>query len=80
MIDYDNAYRYRLGDIFGETTKIALMKDPVREVKRLLSIIQRRERASADIRLKYGFVATGLSIAMVHPRIRKAFRAAVSEI
>lgn len=41
-IDYDNAYRFRIGDIFSETTKEKLLENPGKEIARLTKIAMER--------------------------------------
>jgi len=43
MFEYDNAYRFRIQDIAGETTKEALLNDFPQEIERLLNILASRE-------------------------------------
>lgn len=73
IIEYDDAYRFRLQDICSETDKETLMKRPFREIRRLAQIVYDREqnlRLKADIiRLKK--VAT---LALLLPPVRKLLR------
>lgn len=43
IIEYDDAYRYRLQDICGEVSRVDLFKSPYKEGKRLLNLIIERE-------------------------------------
>lgn len=51
VIDYDNAYRYRLHDLFNETSKEKLSK--VKEIKRLLRINKDREVVHPQVNAKF---------------------------
>ncbi len=76
MIEYDDSYRYRLQDIMGETTAAKLLESPRAEVMRLLDIYLVRE---SDPRVQANFVTfkRAASVLLLHPKIRRAFRAAV---
>ncbi len=43
LIEYDNAYRYRLEDILSETTQEKILQNPVEEMKKLVHIMLERE-------------------------------------
>lgn len=43
LLEMDNAYRFRFQDLMGEMSKEALKSDSVREILRLLDILQSRE-------------------------------------
>ena len=43
VLEYDNAYRFRMQDILAELDKEALRRNPYKELNRLLSIAQSRE-------------------------------------
>lgn len=44
IIEFDNAYRYRLQDIIAELDQRAVKEQPTKEITRLLEIMQTRER------------------------------------
>lgn len=75
-VEYDNAYRYRIEDIFSETTKVKLMEDPKGEIKRLLKIMA--ERDSANVHAKFRMVVLGMAFMMLF--FKKAFLTAINEI
>lgn len=77
IFEYDDAYRYRLEDIASETTPKMLRKQPVREVRRLLKLFVRRELIHQRIRDTASSIGNLLAIALLHPRIRRAFRTAM---
>lgn len=43
VLEFDNAYRFRAQDIFAEIDSIALKRSPVKELTRLLTLMQSRE-------------------------------------
>lgn len=49
IIEYDNAYRFRLEDILSETTKELLQENPQREFRKLKEIYLRREQSKGVI-------------------------------
>lgn len=76
LIEYDDAYRYRLQDIFSETGRLSLRENPVQETKRLVDILLKREKTHAE----KSFTALGriASYALYHPKIRTALNGALS--
>ncbi len=75
ILEYDDSYRYRVQDIMSETSATALQERPGREIKRLLNILQSREKSHAIGSFKA--IGAVISVAMWHPKIRAAFRKAV---
>lgn len=78
MIEYDNAYHWRMEDIFSETTKQQLVKDPRKELQRLLTIYKERERS--NIEFKAEAIIKVLRYLLLIPSVKKAFRNAVESI
>lgn len=78
LVDYDTGYRYRIQDIFSETSKTALMGNTTKELSRLLKILKQRD--AEYIYRKFKLVVWGLRFALLFPNFRKAFKAAVSEV
>lgn len=71
ILEYDYAYRFRLQDLFSESSKEALMKRPVRELTRLLAINKRRDQPVIHQKfMRFAF----LRYALVIPRLRTAWR------
>ncbi len=72
IIEYDDAYRYRLEDILTETTKEKLLDNPKAEIRRLKNIYIAREKTQA----MDGFVTIFnlFEKALLHPKVRRAFR------
>ena len=75
FIEYDNAYRFRMQDLFTETSKELLMKQPIKEIKRLALLSQ--ERDSAGVSVKFQRVIKLASLILLIPRVRKAFKKAL---
>lgn len=78
LIEYDNAYRYRIEDIMGETSAELLLHNPQKELKRILSIYLEREKSH----IEHKFQAFGnlLIYGMYIPKVKRAFIKAVQEI
>lgn len=76
IVEYDDAYRYRIEDIMSETNRTTLYEKPIREIRRLASIFLSREGYDAvQITVKaLNFMTT---LALLHPKIRKAFKSAI---
>ncbi len=78
MIEYDNAYHWRMEDIFSETTKEKLLKNPRKELKRLLQIYKQRE--GSGIEIKADGIVKLLNWILLIPSVKKAFRNAVKQV
>jgi hypothetical protein len=71
IIEYDDAYRYRLEDIFSELDETALYANPRKELNRLAAIMGSREvRGDAS---KFGWIMKAVGAALLHPKVKKAF-------
>jgi hypothetical protein len=78
IFEYDDSYRYMLQDIVTEAKREVLIKKPRRELKRLLKIFCERQidKNTEETVKKFGQI---LLLAMLHPKIRKAFVCAIRE-
>jgi len=75
IINADNAYRYRLQDLFNETDKNRLLDNPRKEIKRLMLVNRKREvQHKVSVSNKFKLFAMVISFALLHPRIKRAFR------
>lgn len=72
FIQYDNAYRFIVADIFSEINRLLLLDNPRKEIKRILKIFEQRGGG------KVKPIILILSVALLHPRVKKAFKRAVS--
>src|SRR3990167_1658079 len=79
IFEYDSAYRIRIQDIADETTVAKLHLNPRRELLRLLDIFKQRE-PKATLQGKFITLVRLLTFALLHPRIKKAFRHALLKI
>lgn len=75
FFEYDDAYRYRLQDIISEVNEDRLDLAPRNEIKRLLKLFAEREKMHAMHTA--GIAGKLLSIVLLHPKVRRAFRAAL---
>jgi hypothetical protein len=77
LIEYDNAYRFRIQDIFSETSEEALYKKPIREVYRLFKIYKQRDHKG--LHSKFAIFFYGIAFMLLLPKYRKAFKQALLE-
>ncbi len=75
IFEYDDAYRYRMQDIFSESTK-EKFSNPRKEVIRLLGIMSSRENDALQPH-KINKFNHSISLLLRFPRIKKAFRDAM---
>lgn len=78
LIEYDNAYHWRMEDIFSETTKEQLIKNPRKELKRLLTIYRQREKQG--IEFKAEAIVKLLNFIFWIPGVKKAFKKAIESV
>ena len=79
LIEYDTAYKYRIEDIMSETDAQKLKNAPRREIKRLLAIFATRD-LNITTQAKFNTIGKILSLALIVPRIKKAFIKSLDEI
>lgn len=80
LIEHDDAYRYRVEDIFSETSEVALRLDPTNEINRLLVIYALRQHDSKEMIEKFGSFGTLLSFALRSNRIKEVFINAIMAV
>ncbi len=73
IVEYDDAYRYRLEDIMAETTITKLYLNPRKEFLRLLDILISRENPG-DVIFKVKKLRKLLSVFFRLPKVRKALQ------
>lgn len=74
IFEYDWAYRLRLQDMLGETTKDELLKQPYREVTRIVEINKQRDYKEVSDKFRF------LPYIFLIPSVRRRFRHALKEI
>lgn len=72
LVQGDNAYRYRVMDIFEGTTKEKLIENPRKEINRLVGMFLSREKNSV-VRQKFIMIGYIISAVLLVPSIKKAF-------
>ena len=82
LFEWDDAYRFRLQDIFTECNKENLLNSPIKEIKRLINLYVSREAHKGEYSVSGKFVAgaTFLTYALLIPKIRKAFKRTIEQI
>lgn len=79
VINYDDAYRYRLQDILSETTYFALQSNPRKELKRLITILDQRTPKGNQVANKLKRILTPASFLLILPRYKRAFQKAMTQ-
>ena len=78
LIQYDNAYRLRIEDLANETSKERLLKNPGKELMRLVGIMAQREPGAGNTE-KFAKIVRVLRFLFISPKIKKAFRQTLQE-
>lgn len=78
VIEYDSAYRYRLEDLFSETSP-ELLQNPRKEIKRLAKIAQDRE-IDGWVKLKFASTATILQLMLLSSSLSKSIKKSVYRV
>lgn len=77
LIEFDNAYRYRLLDIFYTTSKEKLSK-PITELQRIIKMIEYRDNYTVSVKFK--LVGRLILLALLLPKYRRAFKKVVDGV
>jgi hypothetical protein len=75
MIEYDDAYRYRVQDLASEMSEQELVSAPIKAIGKMLRIYRSREQWDYP-RRKFEAAFRLLRLALIHPKIRRAWRRA----
>lgn len=78
IFEYDNAYRYRLQDMFNETEWTLLMSNPRKEIRRLVKLFL--ERDTEIVGKKVSMFVQIASWVLLIPSVKNAFRYGVDAI
>jgi len=88
LIEQDNAYKYRIQDLAGVTTKEELMGDFIGEMKYIFDVYLSREfpnrpegtEVDKNMADKFGSILHLADVAWILPRFRKAIRKGLSAV
>ena len=80
ILERDNAYRWRAEDVLTETSVEKLLKQPQKEVDRLIGILLQRELKSAKLPKTFKSFARILKFILRLPRFKKAWGIALKEV
>ena len=82
MFEYDDAYRYKVEDLGSCTSKEAILKNPRKESKRLITILQERTNytSGGKVLKHFNTFVNILSVILYIPKFRKAFNKAMEAI
>ncbi len=72
IIQYDDAYRYRIQDVFSDFTKEQMIASPRKTIQSMMRLIQKREHYTR-VSDKFLFLINLLTLALFLPKIRKVF-------
>lgn len=78
VLEYDDAYRYRLQDILSESSHEALTQNTHQEIKRLIKILETRTPKGNDVANKIKRLLTPIQLLLLIPKYRKAFQKALT--
>lgn len=78
LIEYDNAYYWRMEDIFSVVNKENLLKNPRKEIKRIVKIYQQREKGGIEFKVE--MIGKTLNWLLFIPSVKKAFKQAINSI
>jgi hypothetical protein len=75
LIEYDDAYQYRIEDLFSLTTKEKMLLNPRMEIKKMLSALSNREVGMKEDEVGGKIASMGkmFSTLLLIPRIKRAF-------
>lgn len=71
MFEYDNAYRFRLQDLFTASSKSDFIENPYKEISRMLKLS--KERDSDSVSQKFRYIKPLIFLAFLIPKVKKAF-------
>ncbi len=77
IVEYDDAYRFRLQDIVSGTTVEALKNNPRKELRRLADIFKAREHNDEYVIPKFERLIKVLLLLLIVPKVKKAFIASL---
>ena len=78
FFEYDNAYRYRVQDMFNETTEQDLIDNPFKEIKKFIRLSKERDQKAVSEKIVAGLKL--ISWLLRIPKYRKAFNNALGFI
>ncbi len=80
LLEYENGYKFRVQDLFTETSKEKLMENPRKELKRLRKIYQQREKYKGEgIEKSFVIVFEALRLLLLIPLVKTAFKFALAD-
>lgn len=81
FIEYDDAYRLREEDMFSESNSADMWLNPRKEIKRIFKIAMRREEQQGEeIKKKMQAIVSILSLVLLSPWMKRAFRKSLDGI
>lgn len=71
IIEYDQAYRFRLQDLVGETSARLLARRPIKELRRLLQLYMKRDHADQNKKMRK--LVNLATLILLMPKYRRAY-------
>jgi hypothetical protein len=78
LIEYDDAYSYRMQDIMSEANYLSLKNNPRKEIKRLLGILEERNPKGNMTASKIKRLILPLTLLLLVPKYKRAFYQALT--
>lgn len=78
VVEYDQAYRFRLQDLCSETTRELLLDNPRKEIKYLLALHAKRDYRT--MQKKVAMLSHIILLALWIPSVKRAFKVALLRI
>lgn len=81
LIEYDNAYRFRIEDLFSEITKQEMLTNPRKTIAKMMNVLRKREVGLNYDEVGGKFLSVGklIRLALLIPKVKKAFLFAFRE-
>jgi len=79
IVEYDDAYRYRIQDLFSETSKKCILENPRKELKKLMRLAYERDHYDVENNARNNIllVLKVISYMLYIPKVKRAFKYAV---
>lgn len=78
----DNAYRFRVRDIFDMTSQKKLLKQPIKEMWKIINEFHKRQWSDSNGRINIMFRAVGVVVVvgLLIPKFRRAFKKTIKRV
>ena len=73
MVEYDDAYRYRIQDIFSVVTEEEFYSHPSQAIELMVDTIAKRDLNQHNVVPRFKAIGRLMRFSLLHPRVRSAF-------